>query len=295
VYDTKGAAVAEFDVPHTNPATLPVWKPEALPATKKVDDLDVTLAGLAVEPNEYVEGTRKRTRYTVKPELRIAQDGQVEATPSLREFEFEDVFGNPGYQWDCRLNFNEPAWKLKIKLWPAERASSKPGGEWSVSGVVLPAATQVSLVRQNKVVDGVTVEFVAAGGTGKVVYTETAPASSGNGSSSSGGSFGESSYNIETRTSGGMATTSVDCKAPHLLLRVTGIGLDRRLAVRVHDDQDRNVPVHEVNTALQMIVFLNPAADAKSLNVTFAVQQPKKVEFFVKPPRVERKPEPLKK
>ena len=40
-------------------------------------------------------------------------------------------------------------------------------------------------------------------------------------------------------------------------------------------------------------VFLQPQPDAKTVDVTFVIQQPKKVEFFVEPPRVERKTKPV--
>jgi len=292
LYDSKGDVVGEFDVPHTISATLPVWKSEPLPATRKADDLDVTLAGLALESHAYTEGVRKRTMYNVKPELLISREGKVEGEVGVREFEFEDVFGNTGNQWDCRLDFHEPAWKLKIKLWSAEQLSSRPGSEWSVSGVSLPEATKVNLIRQNKVVDGVTVEFVATGGTGTVVYTDAAPTGSGNGSSSAGGNFGDSAFNVETRTGGGVATTTINCKLPHLLLRVTGADPDHRLVVRVRDDQGRTVPVQQSLVADQTIVFLQSATDVKTLHVTFVVQEPKKVEFFVEPPRVTAPREP---
>src|SRR5262249_43119984 len=162
-----------FDVPHEISSTLPVWKPESLPATKKVEDLDVTLTGLGVELNEYQEGSRKRTRYFLRPELRVLHDGKVDDIHSVREFEFEDVFGNKGNQWDGRLNFGEPAWKLKIKLWPGESAPADPSKEWLVSGLTLPEARQAELIRQTKSVQGVTVDFVAAGGGEEVVYTDS--------------------------------------------------------------------------------------------------------------------------
>ena len=88
---------------------------------------------------------------------------------------------------------------------------------------------------------------------------------------------------METRRGNGTATTTVDCKLPHLLLHTTAVA-DRRMLVRVRDDQGRNVPVHECQTSDQTVIFLEPSADAKALDVTFVVQQPKHVEFFVKPP-----------
>ncbi len=287
VFDTHGDVVAEFDVPHTMSATLPVWTPESLPATKKADDLDVTLTRLAVDSHEITEGTRKRTSYNIRPVLTVSRDGEAEATPSVHEIEFEDAFGNTASQWNCRLNLREPAWKLKIKLWPGGQAPSPPASEWTVRGMTLSEATKAVPVRQSKLVDGLRLEFVAVGGSGKVVYTDTAPARSGGTSSSSGGAIGDASYRIAFQASGGTATTTVDCTLPHLLLRVAGADPDHRLVVRVWDEQGREVPVQQAPVMDQMVVvFLQPAADAKAINVTFMVQQPKKVEFFVEPPRV---------
>src|SRR5262245_26439297 len=92
-YNTRNEADAEFDVPHELATTLPVWKPEPLPTTKEAEDLDVTLTSLAVEPNEYVEGSRRRKRWFLRPELRVLHDGKPDDVHSVREFEFEDVFG----------------------------------------------------------------------------------------------------------------------------------------------------------------------------------------------------------
>jgi hypothetical protein len=291
VYNTRNEVVAEFDIPHEIPETLPVWKPEPLPATKKVDDLDVALTALGVEPNEYQEGSRTRKRYVVKPELRVLRDGKVDDVHSLREIEFEDVFGNKGNQWDCRLSCGEPAWKLKVKLWPGESAPADPSREWSVSGVTLPQARQAELIRQTKIVKGVIVDLIAAGGGEEVVYTDTSSMVRG-GSSSSMGSAWKDNFEIKIRSDRGLATTTIKCKLPHLLVRATGVDGDHRLAVRVRDDQGRKVPVQQNQAADQMVVFLQLQQDAKSVDVTFAVQEPKKVEFFIKPPAVERKAAP---
>src|SRR5262249_14161306 len=151
------------------------------------------------------------TRYFLRPELRVLHDGKVDDIHSVREFEFEDVFGNKGNQWDCRLNFGEPAWKLKIKLWPGESAPADPSKEWLVSGLTLPEARQAELIRQTKSVQGVTVDFVAAGGGEEVVYTDSSSTGRG-GSSSSAGSVSQDNFEIRTRSDRGLATMTIKCK-----------------------------------------------------------------------------------
>ncbi|MGE5195204.1 MAG: hypothetical protein ACM3U2_22145, partial [Deltaproteobacteria bacterium] len=291
VYNTKNEMVAEFDVPHTTPAPLPAWKSETLPATKKAGDLDVTLAKLGVDVGVSNGGSWTRKQYHLRPELRVVHDGRPETTPSVPEFEFEDVFSNTAQTWDCRLSFGEPAWKLKVRLWPGDLAPSDPWAEWSVPGVALPEAGKAGLIQQTDVIEGVKVEFIAAGGRDKVVYSDSA-IGGGGGSSSYGGSFGGTTFDIESRVGRGVTTTTVNGKLPHLLLRVSGVDPDRRLAVRVRDEQGRNVPTQQATVSAHMVVILQPQPDVKTVDVKFVVQRPKKVEFFVKPPQVERKSEP---
>jgi hypothetical protein len=288
VYNVRDEVVAEFDVPHTVATTLPVWTAEPLPVTKKAEDLDVTVMDLAVQSDESREGARRRTRYIVKPVLRVLRNGEVEGSRTFHEVEFEDAFGNLGDQWDCRLSFSEPAWRLKIKFWPGEAASADPAREWSLPGIALPEANHAELLRQSKTLEGVMIELVAAGGGGEVVYTDSSPAGRGS-SSRSVGSVVESAFEVNSRADRGVMTTNIKCKVPHLLVRSTGTDPDRRLVVRVRDDQGRNVPVQQTYAADQMVVFLQTKPDVQSLEVTFIVQQPKKVEFFVKPPQIERK------
>jgi hypothetical protein len=272
--------------------TLPTWKPDPLPATKKAEDLDVTLTALSVESNEYEEGSRRVKRYFLKPELRVLRDGTPDEVYTNREFEFEDVFGNKGNQWDCRLDFGEPAWKLNIKLWPGESAPPHAAKEWSVTGLTLPQARQVELIRQTKSIEGVTIDFVAAGGGEEVAYTDSSSPGRG-GSSSSVGSVGRDNFEIRSRADRGLATTTVKCKWPHLLVRARGVDADHRLVVRVLDNQGRKVPVQQNPADNQIVVFLQPQPDTKTVDATFAIQEPKKVEFFVGPPSVERKSAPV--
>jgi hypothetical protein len=89
-------------------------------------------------------------------------------------------------------------------------------------------------------------------------------------------------------------TTTVKCKLPHLLVRAIGVDADHRLTVRVGDDLGRRIPAHQNPVGEQIVVFLQPQPDAKSVDVTFAVQEPKKVEFFIEPPAIERKAAPAK-
>jgi hypothetical protein len=287
VYNVRDEVVAEFDVPHSVATTLPVWTAEPLPVTKKAGDLDVTVMDLAVELDEYRDGSRMRTRYTVKPVLRVLRDGQVEGSRSSHEIEFEDAFGNSGDQWDCRLSFSEPAWKLKIKFWPGEAAPAEPTNEWSLPRIALPEANHAELLRQTKTLEGMTIELVAAGGEGEVVYADSSPAGLGN-SSRSVGSVAESAFEVTSRADRGVKTTTIKCKSPHLLLRPTGADPDHRLVIRVRDDQGRDVPIQQAYAADQMVVFLQLKPEAKALDVTLVVQQPRKVEFFVKPPQIDR-------
>src|SRR5207302_8082746 len=139
--------------------------------------------------------------------LSIARGGQPVQNMGAQEFVFEDVFGNTSGQWNTRLNPHEPAWKLKIKLWPGEKAPIDPSHERTVAGVRLAEAKTANLIRQKLTIGGITVEFVAVGGAEKVIYTDSS--ATGSGSSSSGGSFDGSTFQVENRTSGGVLTTTV--------------------------------------------------------------------------------------
>jgi hypothetical protein len=283
VYDTNDKVVAEFDVPHSSPAGLPVWRADPLPATKKVDEFDVTLTELSVYPTETTEGTRKVTRYSINPALKITRDGRPTEELGTREVTFEDPLGNTSYSWNPKLSRGEPAWKLKIKLWPGDKVSPDPAHEMRLDHVALAEPKTANLIRTKRAIDGATVEVVAVGGTDKVVYTDTAAA--GN----AGMSWEGSDFRVEVKSDRGTTTTTVDSKRPHLLARVTGLDPDQRLAVRVFDDEGRALPTQQIQVSDQTVVFFQPAADAKTIDADFIVERAKKVEFFVKPPRLERR------
>ncbi len=285
VYDINDKVVAEFDIPHTPPAGLPAWKPDPLPSTKKVDDFDVTLKELALHPAEIKEGTRRLTRFSINPTLTITRDGRP--TDELGcEVIFEDSLGNTASTWNPRLSPDEPAWKLKIKLWPRGKVVPEPAHELKLDHLALAEAKTAITTRANRVIDGAAVELVAVGGTGKVVYTDLA--APGNANSSYAGNFGGENFHVEVRSDHGTATMTVDCKRPHLLARVTGLDPDQRLAVRVVDEQGRALPTQQIEVSSQTVVFFQPAADTKTVDVELIVERAKKVEFYVKPPRLGR-------
>jgi hypothetical protein len=284
VYDTNDKVVAEFDVPHAPAAGLPVWKPDPLPATKKADEFDVTLKELTLHPSEITEGTRKVTRYSINPALTITRDGRPTDELGTREETFEDSLGNTSSTWNPRLSPDEAAWKLKIKLWPGGKVIPDPAHEMKVDHLLLAEAKTAITTPAKRTIDGAAAEFVAVGGTGKVVYTDLAPP--GNANSSYAGNFGGENFLVEVRSDRGSATTTVDCKRPHLLARVTGLDPDQRLAVRVSDEEGRALPTQQIQVSHQTIVFFQPATDTKTIDVELIVERPRKVEFFVKPPRL---------
>jgi hypothetical protein len=289
VYDTHDKVVAEFDVPHSSPAGLPVWRADPLPATKQLDEFEVTLKEIMLHPSEVTEGTRKLTRYSINPVLTITRDGLPTDDLGTREVTFEDPLGNTSSTWNPRLSLDESAWKMKIKLWPGDKVVPDPAHEMKVDHLLLAEAKTAITTRAKRTIDGAAVEFVAVGGTGKVVYTDLAPA--GNANSSYAGNFGGENFLVEVRSDHGTATTTVDSKRPHLLARVTGLDPDQRLAVRVFDEEGRALPAQQIQMSDQVVVFFQPAGDAKTIDASFIVERAKKVEFFVKPPRRQTAPE----
>jgi hypothetical protein len=162
-----------------------------------------------------------------------------------------------------------------------------PADELKLGPLLLAEARTAITTPAKRTIDGAEVEFVAVGGTGKVVYTDLAPA--GNANSSYAGNFGGENFHADVRSDHGTATTTVECKRPHLLARVTGLDPDQRLAVRVTDEEGQVLPTQQIQVQHQTIVFFQPAAaDMKTIDVELIVERAKEVEFFVKPPRLER-------
>ena len=288
LYNTSGAVVAEFHVPHVSPAALPVWKADAFPATKKIDDYDATLTGLTATPIEVTEGTRKVIRYSLNPELAITREGRPTDDFGTREVTFEDPLGNTSYSWNPRLSRDEPAWKLKIKLWPGDKVVPDPAHEIKVDHVALADPKNANVIQAKRVLAGAAVEFVAAGGPERVVYTDAAQV--GSGQSSYAGAFAGESFLVEVSSDRGKATTTttVNCKWPHLLARVTGLDADQRLAVRMSGEGGRALATQQIQVSDQTVIFFQPAAGEKAVDAEFIVERAKKVEFYVEPPRLEK-------
>jgi hypothetical protein len=213
------------------------------------------------------------------PALAVTRDGRATEELGTREVVFEDPLGNTANSWNPRLSLDEPAWKLKIKLWPGDNVTPDAEHELKLDRVALAEAKSANLVRAKRMLDGAAVEVVAVGGTGKVVYNDTAPGNAGS-------SWAGNDFHVNVTSNHGVATTTVESKRPHLLARVTGLDPDQRLASRVRDEEGRSLPIEQIQVSDQTVIFFQPPADATTIDVQFIVERATKVEFFVKPPQL---------
>jgi len=112
----------------------------------------------------------------------------------------------------------------------------------------------------------------------------------GSGQSSYAGAFAGESFLVEVSSDRGKATTTttVNCKWPHLLARVTGLDADQRLAVRISGEGGRALATQQIQVSDQTVIFFQPAAGEKAVDAEFIVERAKKVEFYVEPPRLEK-------
>ena len=263
--------LAEYSVPNPYRRSYPTWSPEPVPATKPNGDLSVTLTRLVTGAGPGTPPRKPQPGEEIwsNARFRVVQNGKPSTDWQPREVEVSDATGNRftssantyGQDGDSRGSMHlgwrgslwpdEPAWKLRFEF--SRRAGFAPDELWTLNGLVLPQKGKTLKVAQRAVRQGLPVELVALSRGG-------APPD-GFSSFSEGAGVHLSAPSVRPGT------------------RIT--------LVRVTDERGR--PVKQGGSGWgggQFSFGLEPPADAKRLNLTFAIHKSRYVEFLAAPTRL---------
>ena len=261
--------VAEFTVPNPALRDYPVWRAEPLPNTQRSGDLEVTLRSWRAEngPAAGRQPTFTRAAFALgrtgggdPGTWAVAALLVSDPTGNLRNaFEFSPLGVErtnlneivlPGALWP-----GESAWKLRVELSPT--AGFAPEDVVTLAGLPRPAATNTALLNWTTNLAGGRLKLIALSGE-----KSTQPG------------------NLNYAMLPGRVNLSVEAALS------PGAPARRLRLVAVVDDAGR--PVGEIaanadRSGLQAMYGFTPAAEARSLTITFALPASRFVEFLARP------------
>ncbi len=266
--------IAALEFPNPARGKFPEWRPQPMPAVFKRGDLEISFKQLLVgvgssstmpRPPTRGEETQARADFLVTeggvPSEHWHPDGmeQSDATGNfVRQNSWSGGIskGNAYMTWRPYLWPSETAWKLRAEFMRNERAAFTTNELIVVQGLTLPAVDDVTELNltTNRLGHSVRVLGLAQGS----------------------GKFG----GRHSRMSSPGVNLEVDV-SPEL-------GKGKRLTVlSVRDDQGRKIESKGAGSGGGSYSFsYGPKPDAKSLDVTLAVQEVVIAEFLVKPERL---------
>lgn len=282
IYMNKGQShlvrVAGFNIPDRSPIKAPVWSPESLPATRKTNELEITLekleTGLTAETaglNFRIVGAKTVSRAVFaviedgRPAVNWALAGLKAAAPSGDEIQPGNsrISAGPGRQelsFTGALWLDEPAWKLKVEL---ARSANYPAEElWIIKGVPVPKFGAVTEVNAKTNIYGAEIEFAG---------------------------LSASNAKLPPDWVGNQLHATIHARSP-LPMSDTHLKL-----VEVRDDLKRKITQLELSSSssyagrgatLRETEYgfgIDLPADAKTLDITFAFTRSRFVEFLARP------------
>ena len=281
------ASKEQFVMTNPVPATVTNWTPLPLPQTQSDGDLEVTLTKLTTgEPVPYWQGgkpapTNELANQCVRLDFDVLQNGQVATNWNPWPVVTSDGLGNSvdglirpyppngifprlptyqhdGYYYQPGLWPDEPAWKVRLEF---SRTSGFSADEvWSVTNIpVVPGSQQE-----------VDADWLAEMSTTNSVFAETTIAG------------------IHLKLFRGLQYSANSDGQKHItvLVKAEPWPSKKRIeltVVKATDEQNRKLDFFWGGTTINYPFEPTWIHDAKSLNLTIAVQKLRFVEFTVKP------------
>jgi hypothetical protein len=273
-----GERFGELTVRNPLPSTFPTWSPEPLPATRRTNKLEITLAkletgltGKEVGRAWASEGGGSLSRAT----FAVKEDGVPTARWGVRRLRasnaagevrqirtFDSVWQNNEriITFDGALWLEESAWKLEVAF--VRHAEFPPEEHWVIKGVPVPPPGE--LVEMHMVTNLFNVELELVGVSGANVK----PSESG----------------IATQPH-----ANIQVRGPHPMddLQVTLVGVkDHRGTSAILDGFSSRISTGGRGNTPKETIYdfgLDLHANAKTLDVTFAITRMRSVEFLAKP------------
>ncbi|MFP6765157.1 MAG: hypothetical protein VB858_16125, partial [Planctomycetaceae bacterium] len=305
LYDRAGNLVGTFDIPDPSPINgrYPDWEPEELPITKDLGDgLLVTLTSLRGELEKQQHNPtnlKKRIRST----FTFTENGQsISGKWRAGSTQLRDALGNrchyPVYYRD-ELSDTEATWLLSCLIHcNPEETFFNSSEKWTSGEIKLAEAGQRTAVGRKVTIAGAELEIIATGGSGKIAHKVLYPANQGSGRISAG-----DIYVIEVPSQdgpNGLRRITVESELPHVVFQCSSPPPQPDIiALKSVDQNGRPITLHgpagNVGSGAPRVYFLTRGGDddsqepIQSVNITFAVSQPRTAEFFLRAPEF-RKP-----
>lgn len=295
VYNFDDELVAELDVRDPAPSgPIPEWTPSPLPARASDGDLTLQLNNVTSQVYSWQSSHGVEENVNINLATEFLQDGQKTEEWFVSSTLIADALGNESQTYGCRLSPFEPAWKLSVRAFRTSTARFDDKEKWTAAELSLPEADVGLLISDSAAVGTgpVSVGIMALGGSGAVEYSGLGASGT---NSSYGGQAGNESFNIDHDSPysypspPAASTTRVNCKLPHLVLKIEGMNPNQNLTLTAVDDQGREVKTHgPYGIAEMQFFFFEPPEGAVSVTPTVVVQDGRNFEFLVKPPEIIR-------
>ena len=276
VLDGANTLVSQLIIPYPN---LPIdaqenWQPDALPATRTDQDLQVTLNSIKYLAN-------RDGGITIRPQLEIARDGQPADRNhwSINE-SLVDPLGNVSNTWKCELSTREPAWKLVLSMYQTKDGNLRPEERLKLPLRPTPGVRNFSLLSEIHGANGVPINLRGLGGRGPITFMldpttqvttsmyQPGPSGSGLSSSSSGG------------------RNEIELTSGHPFLITNNLNFDQEnLQVVIRDQAGTDLTQNGYVGANGMTFwFFDPKPSTQQVEINLIVQKIRHVEFLIAPP-----------
>jgi hypothetical protein len=245
------------------------WSPEPLPATRKTNNLEVTLKGLEYKDQEktYVAG-----------DFEIYDAGVRRSDWYSRGLTFSDATGNSNRNPLCPY---ELAWKVDLDLWKNELATFPEEEIWRFPKIGPPPPGELQRLDQKRQLGHLLVTVVALCGPGEYVFSNDVCVSSARWESDWDETFSNSSSGSGPRRDIRMEFRR---KSPTLVVDVSGWRTSSELRVRTRSADGRPQPVFFRGSGEYLWTFDMPRL-TNTCDLELMAQTPVLLQFIAPPPR----------
>lgn len=294
VYDRQLQLAGEFEVTNPMYRLYPTWKAQDLSIMRSAEDLQASLVGLTNRWRGASYDGLKLRRFSLTPEILTTADWE------LSDLEVEDATGNrgPGIgpfsggsprmpHWvrnkrpvsaEFRLCTNETAWKLHATFCRTAEAQFTPNETWTVPHLAIPAAATARVLSGSNAWQGVTVSLCAVAGPGRISYSNGVPVSAAEFTGGGGGGGGN-------RMAGGVLVSDmwVSTDKPQVMVHISGLTERSRFQCLAKCGGATYVCPEAGNANNYKLLQLNVPDGTDWVDLTFVIQQPRLIDFFIRP------------
>ncbi len=291
LYNLEQQPVAEFKLPNPVYRDYPVWRPEALPQTRREQDLTVTLTDVQTSLAKYDWHGAPVELPVTRLTWQAFWNGTLSTEWKPDSLTLYDATGNSKsllpLQPETGLCPHETAWAVKTTLYQtAQAAAANPADIWSLGDLTPPSPGHLDARQQNRSLNGLAVEFRGIAGPGrfrvedgKVIPQEL--------SSIEQNLIGEAWFKFRRADTPVPQLNPVVIAAgrPFLILHIAHEGDSSvRVGFSALDTEGRQVETSEYREGNDYFLVL-PAHGGPWHDARFWLRKPRQFEFLVRPPQ----------